>query len=83
MKMPKLAYLSAIVLASLALNAIAQDKKGVSQSEMNYQAGASPLANEVMYQSTNPKAPQMSQAEYDRILREGAPKQLSAPPAPP
>ncbi len=65
MKMPKLAYLSAIVLASLALNAIAQDKKGVSQSEMNYQAGASPLANEVMYQSTNPKAPQMSQAEFE------------------
>jgi len=65
MKMPKLAYVSAIVLASLALNAIAQDKKGVSQSEMNYQAGASPLANEVMYQSTNPKAPQMSQAEFE------------------
>jgi nitrite reductase (NO-forming)/hydroxylamine reductase len=65
MKMPKLAYLSAIVLASLAVNAIAQDKKGVSQSEMNYQAGASPLANEVMYQSTNPKAPQMSQAEFE------------------
>jgi nitrite reductase (NO-forming)/hydroxylamine reductase len=65
MKMPKLAYLSAIVLASLALNATAQDKKGVSQSEMNYQAGASPLANEVMYQSTNPKAPQMSQAEFE------------------
>lgn len=65
MKMPKLAYVSAIVFASLALNAIAQDKKGVSQSEMNYQAGASPLANEVMYQSTNPKAPQMSQAEFE------------------
>jgi nitrite reductase (NO-forming)/hydroxylamine reductase len=65
MKMPKLAYLSAIVLVSLALNATAQDKKGVSQSEMNYQAGASPLANEVMYQSTNPKAPQMSQAEFE------------------
>jgi len=65
MKMPKLAYLSAIVLASLALSAIAQDKKGVSQSEMNYQAGASPLANEVMYQSTNPKAPKMSQAEFE------------------
>jgi nitrite reductase (NO-forming)/hydroxylamine reductase len=65
MKMPKLAYLSAIVLASLAFSAIAQDKKGVSQSEMNYQAGASPLANEVMYQSTNPKAPKMSQAEFE------------------
>jgi nitrite reductase (NO-forming)/hydroxylamine reductase len=65
MKMPKLAYLSAIVLASLALSAIAQDKKGVSQSEMNYQAGASPLVNEVMYQSTNPKAPKMSQIEFE------------------
>src|SRR5574343_1262081 len=39
--------------------------KGVTQPEMNYQAGTSPLANEAMYQSTNPKAPPMTQAEFD------------------
>jgi nitrite reductase (NO-forming)/hydroxylamine reductase len=31
--------------------------KGMTQPEMNFQAGTSPLANEPMYQSTNPKAP--------------------------
>jgi mono/diheme cytochrome c family protein len=32
----------------------------------NYQAGTSPLAGEPMYQSTNPKAPPMTQAEFDK-----------------
>ncbi|MDE2594733.1 MAG: c-type cytochrome [Burkholderiales bacterium] len=40
--------------------------KGVTQPEMNYQAGTSPLADEPMYQSTNPKAPKMTQAEFDK-----------------
>ena len=43
----------------------AQDKKGVTEPELKYQAGASPLADEPMYQSTNPKAPPMTQAEFD------------------
>lgn len=44
----------------------AQDhKKSVSEPELKYQAGASPLANEPMYQATNPKAPPMTQAEFD------------------
>ncbi|MBP7131404.1 MAG: c-type cytochrome [Aquabacterium sp.] len=43
--------------------------KGMTQPEMNFQAGTSPLANEPMYQSTNPKAPQMSQAEFDRARK--------------
>ena len=42
----------------------AADKK-VSPAEANYQAGGSPLANEPMYQATNPKAPPMTQAEFD------------------
>jgi nitrite reductase (NO-forming)/hydroxylamine reductase len=50
----------------LSTGAWAQDKKNVSQPEMNYQAGGSPLANEAMYQSTNPKAPAMTQAEFDK-----------------
>ena len=45
--------------------AFAQDKKGVTPGEMNYQAGSSPLANEPMVQSTNPKAPAMTTAEFD------------------
>jgi len=57
--------LLAVALAALALTASAQDKKGVSEPELKYQAGASPLANEPMYQSTNPKAPAMTQAEFE------------------
>lgn len=61
-----------IVLSSLAMAAMlvasashAQDKKNLTQPEANYQAGGSPLANEPMYQSTNPKAPPMTLAEFD------------------
>ncbi len=43
--------------------------KGVTQPEMNYQAGTSPLANEPMYQSSNPKAPAMTQAEFDKARK--------------
>ena len=44
----------------------AQEMKGVTEPEIRYQAGASPLAGEPMYQSTNPKAPPMTQAEFDQ-----------------
>ena len=37
----------------------------VTKPEANYQAGSSPLVNEPMYQSANPKAPKMTQAEFD------------------
>ena len=43
----------------------AEDKKALGQPEMNYQAGGSPLGDEPMYQATNPKAPPMTQAEFD------------------
>jgi nitrite reductase (NO-forming)/hydroxylamine reductase len=43
----------------------ANQETHVTQPEANYQAGTSPLANEPMYQSTNPKAPKMTQAEFD------------------
>ncbi len=59
--------LTAALLISLAsFGAAAQDKKTITQPEANYQAGGSPLANEPMYQSTNPKAPPMTQAEFDK-----------------
>ncbi|HEY0885228.1 MAG TPA: cytochrome D1 domain-containing protein [Ramlibacter sp.] len=42
----------------------AQEKKGITTPELNYQAGSSPLAKEQMVQSTNPKAPPMTMAEF-------------------
>lgn len=59
------ARIAAALLALGGAWAQAQDKKPVSPAEMNYQAGGSPLAGEPMYQSTNPKAPPMTQAEFD------------------
>ncbi|WP_218017381.1 nitrite reductase [Hydrogenophaga taeniospiralis] len=53
----------AAMLVAGALHA--QDKKGVSQPEANYQAGSSPMGAEPMVQSVNPKAPPMTQAEFD------------------
>jgi nitrite reductase (NO-forming)/hydroxylamine reductase len=53
-----------LLLAGAPLHA--QDgTKHTTQPEINYQAGSSPLAAEPMYQSNNPKAPPMSQAEFD------------------
>ena len=61
-----------IILSSLAMAAMlvsgsiqAQDKKNLSQPEANYQAGSSPIGSEPMVQSINPKAPPMTQAEFD------------------
>ena len=61
-----------IILSSLAMAAMlvagglhAQDKKHLSQPESNYQAGSSPIGDEPMVQSVNPKAPPMTQAEFD------------------
>ena len=61
-----------IILSSLAMAAMlvsgniqAQDKKNLSQPEANYQAGSSPIGAEPMVQSVNPKAPPMTQAEFD------------------
>ncbi|MDR6212435.1 nitrite reductase (NO-forming)/hydroxylamine reductase [Paracidovorax wautersii] len=66
MKSHKMARLVALAAATLvAASAMAQDKKDVTQPEINYQAAGSPLASEPMYQSTNPKAPAMTQAEFD------------------
>ena len=56
----------ALSAAALALVASAQDKSGVTKPELNYQAGTSPLAGEAMYQASNPKAPSMTLAEFDR-----------------
>jgi nitrite reductase (NO-forming) / hydroxylamine reductase len=67
MKTTMLFRLGAVALAALAFAAgtRAEDKKDLTQPEINYQAGGSPLGSEAMYQSTNPKAPAMTQAEFD------------------
>ena len=63
--------IAALLLTGFALAAQAQDTKPAeadkhtTQPEAAYQAGASPLAGEPMYQSNNPKAPPMTQAEFD------------------
>jgi len=53
-----------VLLASAPLHA-QEATKHSTQPEINYQAGSSPLATEPMYQSSNPKAPPMTQAEFD------------------
>lgn len=63
----KLARIAALAMTTMALTAWAQHKaEGVSPAEMNYQAGSSPLGDVPMYQSSNPKAPKMTQAEFDK-----------------
>ena len=72
MKSLSLVSIAALLLALAPLSALSQDKnpatpadKHVTQPEAAYQAGGSPLASEAMYQSANPKAPPMTQAEFE------------------
>jgi nitrite reductase (NO-forming)/hydroxylamine reductase len=61
--------LSILTLASLPLavgTVLADAKKGVTEAELKYQAGSSPLAGVEMHQDINPKAPPMSKAEFDK-----------------
>ena len=65
MKNLRLSKIAAVLLTTMALAAMAQEKKGVTPSEINYQAGASALVTTPMVQSTNPNAPPMTVAEFD------------------
>ncbi|MBP6224674.1 MAG: c-type cytochrome [Rhizobacter sp.] len=65
MKSIRFTPIAATLIAAFAFSAHAQEQKHATQPEANYQAGSSPLANEPMYQSANPKAPPMTQAEFD------------------
>ena len=65
-KLKQLAVASAALPFALSL-ALADDaaaKKGVTEAEITYQAGGSPLANEPMPQNVDPKAPPMTEAEF-------------------
>ena len=67
MRTHKLARVAALALTTMALTAWAQHQpQDVTPAELNYQAGTSPLADVPMHQSSNPKAPQMTQAEFDK-----------------
>ncbi len=52
--------------AKAPAKAAGKTKPPVSDAEIRYQAGGSPLAKEDMHQDMNPKAPKMSKAEFDR-----------------
>ncbi len=57
--------LAALPLAvGIALAESPAAKKGVTEAEIEYQAGTSPLAGEPMHQNINPKAPPMTAAEF-------------------
>ncbi len=58
--------LAASPALALAQAAAGAPKKGVTEPELRYQAGSSPLGQEEMHQSINPKAPPMTKAEFDR-----------------
>lgn len=59
-----LAVLPLAVSTALAADKPASPEKGVSETEIKYQAGSSPLGNVEMHQNINPKAPPMTAAEF-------------------
>src|SRR4051794_25911895 len=67
MKTTMLFRLGAVALAALAfaVGTRAEEKENLTQPDVNYQAGGSPLGAEPMYQNTNPKAPAMTLAEFE------------------
>lgn len=65
MKMATLTPLAYLLALALPLGAQAQDKKELAPGDVKYHAAPSALAEVPMVQSTNPKAPPMTQAEFD------------------
>ncbi len=68
--LPRLAALTASLLFAWPLAASAQapadaNKKDVLPADVKYHSGPSPLADVPMVESRNPKAPPMTQAEFD------------------
>ncbi|NMG45173.1 nitrite reductase [Aromatoleum toluvorans] len=60
---------AAVVLASLPLaiaQAFAAEEPHVDDTEARYHAGGSPLAEADLYKDSNPDAPKMSKAEFDK-----------------
>ena len=63
--MPVLAPLAAVAIFAAAGGAFAQEKKDVAPGDVKYHAAPSALAGVPMVESRNPKAPPMTQAEFD------------------
>jgi len=61
-----LAWMVAAAFAGAAGSALAQEKKPVTEPELRYQAGSSPMGQEQMMQPINPKSPPMTTAEFDK-----------------
>jgi len=61
-----LTILTAAALPFAIGSALADAKKGVTEAELKYQAGSSPLAGVEMHQDVNPKAPPMGKADFDK-----------------
>jgi len=61
-----LTILTAAALPLAIGSALADAKKGVTEAELKYQAGSSPLAGVEMHQDVNPKAPPMGKADFDK-----------------
>lgn len=59
------AILALVAVAAAGLASAQDAHKTIPPAEQQYQSGGSPLASEPMYQSANPKAPPMTQAEFD------------------
>ena len=57
--------MAALLLAAVPLVAWPQEKKDVAPGDVQYHAAPSALAGVPMVQSTNPKAPSMTLAEFD------------------
>jgi nitrite reductase (NO-forming)/hydroxylamine reductase len=64
---PALTLLAAALIAGGAFAQPSQPGRApVTEPEIRYQAGGSPLAQEEMHQNVNPKSPAMTKAEFDK-----------------
>ena len=74
MKSRSMEWLAAAAFVGMAAVALGQaradekksDGEHMTEPEKSYQAGGSPLAGQEMHQDTNPKAPAMTAAEFER-----------------
>jgi nitrite reductase (NO-forming)/hydroxylamine reductase len=57
---------AALIIGGAALAQAPAQRKEVTQPELRYQAGGSPMGQEEMHQNINPKAPPMTKAEFDK-----------------
>ena len=58
--------LGTLVVLPLAIGMAWAQEKPVTEEEIRYQAGSSPLAEVEMYQDINPKAPPMTKTEFEK-----------------